>query len=132
MNDQNSIITLTHDSIDQEHICCAISDKRCRAGVSAKKEWLKQRLPEGLRFKRLNVRHKVFIEYLPAEHAWAPIDAPGYMFINCFWVAGSYKGKGYGTKLLEECINDALTAQCMESLRLSVKLKNHIFPIKLS
>ncbi len=49
---------------------------------------------------------KVFIEYLPAEAAWAPVEAPGYLYIDCFWVSGKYKGKGYGDALLEECIAD--------------------------
>ena len=36
-----------------------------------------------------------------------PVHAPGYMLINCFWVAGSFKSKGNGKKLLQECINDS-------------------------
>ncbi|MFB6364074.1 histidine phosphatase family protein [Paenibacillus elgii] len=35
-------------------------------------------------FCALDAKGKVFIEYLPAENAWVPIDAPHYMFINCF------------------------------------------------
>ena len=34
---------------------------------------------------------KQTIEYIPAEHAWNPIDAPGYMYIDCLWVSGSFK-----------------------------------------
>ncbi|MCK4856069.1 MAG: GNAT family N-acetyltransferase, partial [Bacteroidales bacterium] len=52
-------------------------------------------------------RGKVFIEYVPAEHAWKPVLAPGYNMINCFWVSGRYKGQGYGRLLLEECIEDS-------------------------
>ncbi|MBN2520112.1 MAG: GNAT family N-acetyltransferase, partial [Bacteroidales bacterium] len=48
-----------------------------------------------------------FIEYIPAENAWAPVEAPGYTYIDCFWVSGKYKGHGFGTKLLEECENNA-------------------------
>ncbi len=29
------------------------------------------------------------------------------MVINCFWVAGQFKGKGNGSKLLQQCIKDA-------------------------
>ncbi|MHB8065051.1 MAG: YoaP domain-containing protein, partial [Ruminiclostridium sp.] len=32
--------------------------------------------------------------------------ADEYMFIDCFWVSGSFTGKGYATGLLNECIND--------------------------
>lgn len=52
-------------------------------------------------------KRKCFIEYIPAEKAWVPIKADGYMHINCFWVSGSYKGKGYSNDLLDACINDA-------------------------
>lgn len=104
------IISLHPDNIDGEMICCAMSDKKCANGVYLKKSWLKARFTEGLQFKRLNVRGKVFIEYLPADAAWSPIVAPGYMFINCFWVSGSYKGKGHGNHLLEACIQDTNAA----------------------
>lgn len=78
--------TVTENNIEQEHICCAMSDKKVQHGVELKKEWLKDRFKEGLVFKKLDVKGKVFIEYLPAEYAWVPISAPGYTYINCFWV----------------------------------------------
>ena len=31
----------------------------------------------------------------PAEYAWIPIEAEGYMYIDCMWVSGSFKGHGY-------------------------------------
>ncbi|OBZ19178.1 acetyltransferase [Bacillus sp. FJAT-27264] len=102
-----AIITLNSNNIEQQHICCAISDKKCAEGVRLKKEWLQERFQEGLRFKKLDVRQKVFIEYVPAEYAWCPVEAPGYLFINCLWVAGSFKGKGHGTQLLAECLEEA-------------------------
>lgn len=101
------IITLTPENIEEEHICCTLSSKATETGVAAKKEWLRSRFEEGLKFKKLDVRGKVFIEYLPAVNAWVPIEAEGYMYINCFWVAGSYKGMGYGKQLLAECEADS-------------------------
>lgn len=101
------IVTLTQDNIEKEHICCALDSKTSNIGVTSKKEWLKQRFHDGLQFKRLNDRGKVFIEYIPAENAWIPVDAKGYMLINCHWVSGSFKGKGYGGELLKECEEDA-------------------------
>lgn len=100
------IIHVNKDNIDREHICCAIGNKKEDCGLLAKKDWLKERFAEGLVFKKLNARGKVFIEYIPAENAWCPIAAEGYLFINCFWVSGSFKGKGYGAELLNECILD--------------------------
>lgn len=102
-----TIIKLTEENLSSEHICCAISDKKCHEGYQAKKQWLSERIKEGYTFKKLNVRGKVFIEYGPAEKAWVPVDAPGYMLINCFWVSGQYKDKGYGKALYQECEKDA-------------------------
>lgn len=52
-------------------------------------------------------RGKCFIEYIPAENAWNPIEARDYMYIDCFWVSGSFKGHGYSNDLLEACIADS-------------------------
>ena len=96
-------IQITKENIDKEHICCAMSGKQSLA----KKEWLKQRFEEGLVFYRSAERGKCFIEYIPAENAWVPIDAAGWLYINCLWVSGSLKGHGYSSDLLEECLRDA-------------------------
>lgn len=96
-------IRITKDNIDKEHICCAMSGKQS----IAKKEWMKQRLEEGLVFYRSEERGKCFIEYIPAENAWVPIEADGYIYINCLWIAGAMKGRGYSSDLLNECIRDA-------------------------
>lgn len=101
------IITIDEYNIEREHIGCALSDTKEDNGMSLKKAWLKERFKDGLVFKRLDARAKVLIEYIPASHAWTPIEADGYMHINCFWVSGQYKGKGYANILLEECIKDA-------------------------
>lgn len=96
-------IKITAENIDREHICCAMSGKQS----IAKKEWMKQRFDEGLVFYRSEERGKCFIEYIPAENAWVPIEADGYMYINCLWIAGSMKGHGYSNDLLRKCISDA-------------------------
>lgn len=100
------LIRITHDNLAQEHICCAISNPNDIQVVS-KKAWLDARLDEGLVFLKGNVRGKCFIEYLPAEYAWTPIDADEYMFIDCLWVSGQYKGHGYSNLLLNACIEDS-------------------------
>lgn len=101
------IITLDETNIGKEDICCALADRKSQEGVRRKKEWLSCRFKEGLKFKKANVRGKVFIEYMPAEKAWKPVDAPGYMLIDCLWVAGSYKGHGIGDLLINECLEDS-------------------------
>ena len=96
-------IRITKDNIDKENICCAMSGSQS----VAKKEWMKQRFDEGLVFYRSEERGKCFIEYIPAENAWVPIVADGYIYINCLWIAGALKGHGYSNDLLSECIRDA-------------------------
>lgn len=100
-------INITMENLETEHLCCAISDKKHQCGVQSKKEWLKERLPEGHVFRKLDEKGKVFIEYTPVETAWAPVQGQNFLYIYCLWVSGSFKGKGYGKSLLEYCINDA-------------------------
>jgi len=96
-------LMITEDNIDNEHICCAMSNNQsCQ-----KKQWMKERFSEGLVFYRSEQRGKCFIEYMPAENAWHPLEAEGYMHINCLWVSGSLKGHGYSNDLLDECKEDA-------------------------
>lgn len=74
-------IRLTSENLDSEHICCAISSNK-DPQVLSKKQWLRDRLEEGLVFLKGDIRGKCFIEYIPAEYAWMPIEAAGYMHIN--------------------------------------------------
>ncbi|MCR4855261.1 MAG: YoaP domain-containing protein [Erysipelotrichaceae bacterium] len=99
-------IRLTKENLENEHICCAISNNR-DIQVSSKKAWLADRFDDGLVFLKSVERGKCFIEYLPAENAWNPIEADDYMFIDCLWVSGSFKGHGYSNDLLNECIRDS-------------------------
>ncbi|WP_027216760.1 N-acetyltransferase [Butyrivibrio fibrisolvens] len=99
-------IKVTKDNLEQEHICCAISNNK-DIQVASKKAWLADRFDEGLVFLKSAERGKCFIEYIPAENAWVPIDADGYMYIDCLWVSGSFKGHGYSSDLLNACIEDS-------------------------
>lgn len=101
------IITVDRENIDSEHICCALGNPKHVAGVSAKKLWMKSRFDEGLVFKKADVNGRALIQYVPAEYAWAPIEAEGYMFIECFWVADELAGRGIGRELLRHCLEDS-------------------------
>ena len=103
-----NIIQINADNIDTEHICCAISDKKCKDSYEAKKDWLRKEFANGYVFRRIDARAKVFIEYGPAEKAWVPVNAPNYLQINCLWVSGKYKGNGYAKTLLKYAIDDAV------------------------
>lgn len=99
-------IRVTKENLEQEHICCAISNNK-DVQVASKKAWLAERFDEGLVFLKGVERGKCFIEYIPAENAWNPIVAYNYMYIDCLWVSGSFKGHGYSNDLLDECIRDS-------------------------
>ena len=99
-------IRVTKENLETEHICCAISNNK-DIQIASKKAWLAQRFDEGLVFLKSTLRGKCFIEYIPAENAWNPIDADGYMYIDCLWVSGSLKGRGYSNDLLGACIEDS-------------------------
>lgn len=77
-------INLEMDNITDEHLCCAISDKKHQIGVDAKKAWLSERIPEGHVFRKLDAKGKVFIEYAALETAWVPVNGLNYVYIYCF------------------------------------------------
>lgn len=101
-------VRVTKENLAREHICCAISNNN-DVQVASKKAWLAERFDEGLVFLKSAERGKCFIEYIPAEYAWNPIEAPGYTYIDCLWVSGSFKGHGYSNDLLGFCIDESRT-----------------------
>ena len=91
-------IRVTKENLEKEHICCAISNNK-DVQVSSKKAWLADRFDEGLVFLKSVERGKCFIEYIPAENAWVPIDADGYMGIpQTFWKPVSKTARKRGVK----------------------------------
>lgn len=104
MTNRLRFIHVDASNLAEEHICCALSGGKHIEGVARKKEFLAQGFAGGLVFRKLDVQGKVFIEYAPAEAAWRPVVAPGYLVIHCLWVSGRYKGQGFGGELLRYCI----------------------------
>ena len=104
------IIDTNADNILEYGVCGYKSIKR--AGYPEKIEWLKDRFPEGMKIKTLYSDKdgtQGMIEYIPGEYCWRPVEARGYMFIHCIFVGfkRAYKGKGYGSLLVDECLKDA-------------------------
>jgi len=76
-------------------------------------QWIKKRMSEGLKVKMLSTPDDGlagYIEYVPGERAWRAVNAENYMFIHCIYMQARYKGKGYGTRLIEDCVKDARKA----------------------
>jgi L-amino acid N-acyltransferase YncA len=108
MNESFEIVTVDETNIDEHGFFCYKSKPKS-PGYQKKMDWLRARLAEGLRIKILyeNDRSVGFIEYIPGEYTWRVVDASGQLVIHCLWVVGRGKKKGYGSRLLGECVDDA-------------------------
>lgn len=118
---------VTPQNLEQEHICCAISASAdARKCAAAKKEWMAARFAEGYHFCKLDTNGKVFIEYTPAQNAWAPVEADGWLYIDCLWVSGQFKGHGWAGKLLQTA-KDYAAQNAMKGLVALAGLKKMAF-----
>jgi len=102
------IIDTNADNISEYGFCGYKSIKQ--EGYKRKIDWLKKRFSEGMKFKVLYSAKEGsvgFIEYIPGKYTWRAVEARGYMVIHCIVIMKrEYKGKGYGSFLLEECLQD--------------------------
>ncbi|MGE8000972.1 GNAT family N-acetyltransferase [Lysinibacillus sp. NPDC093190] len=81
--------------------------KKKSSGYLNENKWLNNRFEEGLKYVQVidNKKQVGFIEYTEAEYSSRAVHADGYLVIHCLWV--SEVGKGYGTRLINICIEDA-------------------------
>lgn len=104
------IIDTNSENILKYGICGYKNIKR--TGFAEKIGWVNERIPEGLKIKTLysdTAGTQGMIEYIPGEYCWRPVEAAGYTFIHCIFSGfkKSYKNRGYGSLLLNECLKDA-------------------------
>ena len=97
---------------------CSLCGNKSAAnlGLRRKRDWLKERYAEGLRYKVLRSREfgdVGMIEYGPGSHAWRPVEAEGYLVIHCLMVDSKHKGKGLGARLVDCCLRDAKKSKCL-------------------
>ena len=109
MTGQININDVTVDNVDDFGIYC-IKNKNS-SGYQKKVKWFKNKLNDGLRIKiAMHMRGKQlgFIEYLPSERAWRPVDAQNYYFIQCIAIfVKDAKNKKIGRALIDQCEEDA-------------------------
>jgi hypothetical protein len=110
MNDIQ-IIDLTPENI-ADYGVCGYKDVEKHVELRKKIEWFKEYYPKGLRTKIIFSKkcgYQGMLEYIPGKYAHRPVDADGYMFIHCIFVGfkNEFKGKGYASSLIEECIKEA-------------------------
>lgn len=105
------LITLTPENI-LDYGFCGYKNAGKHKEILRKADWYKEYYPKGLRIKILMSEDdgsQGMIEYIPGEFAHRPVDAGNNMFIHCLFVGyrKRYKGHGYGSLLLESCIQEA-------------------------
>ncbi len=113
MNDVE-IVDLTPENI-AEYGVCGYKDVKKHLELRKKIEWFREYYPKGLRIKALLSKeggYQGMLEYIPGRYAHRPADAEGYMFIHCIFVGfkKEFKGKGYASLLIDECIREAKNA----------------------
>ncbi|MGD8276410.1 MAG: hypothetical protein PVH00_00225 [Gemmatimonadota bacterium] len=83
-------------------------------GFQPKVDWLRRRFEEGLRYflcRDSGGKPLAFLEYVPGENAWRPVDAAGWLFVHCLWVyPRGRKYPGLGTQLIQACLEEARSA----------------------
>lgn len=108
MTENMVMINVTPENSEKETFFC-IKDIKS-PGFKSKQRWFEKRYEKGLRMKILKIDDKMigFIEYVPANQAWRPVDAPNFMFIHCITVYSKKdRCKGFGAMLIDEALKEA-------------------------
>jgi len=117
MNNGIQIIDLTPDNI-ADYGVCGYKDVRKHKELRNKIEWFNKYYSKGLKIKVLlseKGEYQGMLEYIPGNFAHRPVNTDGYMFIHCIFVGfkNEFKGKGYASALIDECIKDAQTQKML-------------------
>ena len=91
---------------------CGYKNVKKHLELRKKIDWFKEYYPKGLRIKVLLSKkggYQGMLEYIPGKYAHRPVEAEGFMFIHCIFVGfkKEFKGKGYASLLIDECIREA-------------------------
>ncbi len=112
MSNSFQILEVTPENVSELGFYCVRNSKS--AGHKAKLTWFLRNYEKGLKIKIAadgSGKQLGFIEYIPAEHAWRPVVAPGWFFIHCIAVLSKEnRKKTLGSELLHSCLDDALNS----------------------
>ena len=105
------IIALTPENIANYGVC-GYKDIKKQVELRRKIEWYSKYYAEGLRINALIAEpggYQGMIEYMPGEMAHRPVEAKGFLFIQCVFVGfkTEFKGKGLASLLLKDVIKEA-------------------------
>jgi hypothetical protein len=109
MTSKIKLVDVNPHNVSEIGIYCS-KDKKS-SGFIKKVEWFKNKLNEGLQIKIAmdeNDKQLGFIEFIPSELAWRPIEAKNYMFIQCIVLFSKKdRNKDLGSTLLNACEKEA-------------------------
>ncbi|CQR72846.1 Acetyltransferase (GNAT) family protein [Sporomusa ovata DSM 2662] len=108
----HTIIDVIPENILEIGIFC-VNGTKYKEGIKRKELWYKQRYAEGLRIKISVNQDNIqtgMIEYVPGKYAWRTIHAEDYTVIHCLQVSRSQTHQGYGSALLNACIEELQNA----------------------
>lgn len=104
-----TIIEINNNNIEEHGIYCLKNKKL--PGYQKKIEWFKDKINEGLKLKiAIDEEEKQigYIEYMPSEIAYRPIEAKNFYFIQCMVIfKKANTNKGLGSALINSCEEDA-------------------------
>lgn len=107
--------TVGPDELSMCGIGCVTNPRH--AGFGPKTDWLLRRFDEGLSyflFRDEKGKPAAFLEYVPGEYAWRPVDAAGWLFVHCLWVyPRKAKVPGLGMQLIAACLEAARQADAI-------------------
>ncbi|NCA80114.1 MAG: GNAT family N-acetyltransferase [Sphingobacteriia bacterium] len=114
MENDIQIISLTPENIANYGVC-GYKDVNKHKELRSKIAWFEEYYPKGLRIKAViagDESYQGMLEYIPGEFAHRPVNAAGYQFIHCIFTGfkNEFKGKGYASRLIGECISEARAA----------------------
>lgn len=100
------MVALDEENLNDEGCYCLRSQPNS-TGYTNKNKWLTERFNEGLKYIKIMEEGKPagFIEYTPIEYSSRVVYGENYLVIHCLWV--NITGKGYSSKLINKCIQDA-------------------------
>jgi GNAT superfamily N-acetyltransferase len=104
-----TILEVTPANVSEIGLFC-IKDKKS-PGYTSKMDWFKLKINQGIKIRiATDQRNKQlgFIEYIPSELAWRPIEASNYLFVQCIaLMVKEARQNGIGSALLRSCEEDA-------------------------
>jgi hypothetical protein len=111
MENDIQIIDLTPENI-ADYGVCGYKDVNKHKELRYKIAWFNEYYSKGLKIKVLisgKGGYQGMLEYLPGKYAHRPVNADDFMFIHCIFVGfkNDFKGRGYASALIDECIKDA-------------------------